>query len=124
VEIRCQWATRATGGSAAVRLAHGDGESVKIVEDPGQIRPLTDGLMQGRPRIRFGGEGLVGERESLTGKFDKRLVPFAVAAGREFQQLVSLDDAAQILVGYRDRMAEGVQQNGVGGLGANSRQGQ
>ena len=89
----------AAGRPAAMRLSHGDGEGVKLVEKPG-LCPLGD--RRRRPaRVRS----------------TRASYPLAVARRRGLDQLVALGDAAQILVGDRDRMAEGVEQNGVGGLG-------
>jgi hypothetical protein len=98
MQIRGQRATGALGGTAAMRLAHGDREGMKLVEEP---RKVLRGI---------GGEGLAGEA-------GQGLICFAIAAGRGRQKLVTLTDAAQVLVGDGDGMAEGVEQDGVCGFG-------
>jgi hypothetical protein len=103
--IRGQRAPGALGGPAAMRFAHGDREGMKFVEEP---RKVLRGI---------GGEGLA--REAGQG-----LICFAIAAGRGRQKLVTLRNAAQVLVGNGDGMAECVEQDGVCGFRANAGQGQ
>ncbi len=86
-------------------FAHGDREGMKLVEEaclaPGGI----------------GGEGLAGEG-------GQRLIPLAIVAGRGQEKPVTLCDAAQVLIGDGNGMAEGVEQDGVCGFQTNTGQGQ
>jgi hypothetical protein len=91
----------AMGGAAAVGLADGYGEGVKLVEEAG---------VAGRG---VGGEGLAGE-------IGEGFVAFG--AGRERKKPVALGDAAEILVGDGDGVVEGVEENGVGSLGTDTRE--
>jgi len=47
---------------------------------------------------------------------DERLIAPAIVTGGGHQKLVALDDAAEILVGYRSWMNQSVEQDGVSGL--------
>ena len=82
-------------------LAHGDREGMKLVEEACLV---TGGI---------GGEGLAGE-------IGQGIVSSALAAGSGHEKLVALSDAAKILVGDGNGMAESVEQNGVGGLRSNA----
>jgi hypothetical protein len=86
-------------------LAHGDGEGMKFVEEP---------------RLVF--RGVRGK--GLAGQIGQGLIALVIAARGWLYKPVTRDDAAQVLVGDRDGMAEGVEQNGVGGLKTYTGQGQ
>ena len=105
MRIDGQRATRAVGGSTAMGLAHGDREGMKLVEE---ARLVSGGI---------GGEGLAGE-------IGQGIVSRAIAAGSGRQKPVALRDAAQVLVGDGNGMAECVEQDGVGGLRSNAGKGQ
>ena len=97
MRIGSQRATRALGGAAAMCFAHGDREGMKLVEEA-RVAPGC-----------IGGEGLAGEG-------GQGFVSLAIVAGRGHEKPVTLCDAAQVLVGDGNGMAEGVEQDGVGGL--------
>jgi hypothetical protein len=86
-------------------FADGDREGMKLVEEP---RMIFCGV---------GGEGLASEG-------GQRLIPLAIVAGRRRKETVALRDAAQVLVGNGNGMAESVEQDGVGGLRTDAGQGQ
>jgi len=92
-------------GSSAMCLAYGNRQSMKLVEEP---------------RLVF----LIIGRKGQTRECSHGAVCLAVIDGRGLEKLVALGDAAQILIGDGDGMAEGVKQNGVGCLGADAGQGQ
>src|ERR1035438_5268667 len=98
-------ATFAICRSAAVRLAHGDRERMKLIEE-------TRMALR-----RVGGKGLAGES-------GERFVAFAIAAGHGWQKMMPLADTAQVLVGNWNRVAKGVEQDGVSSLGTNAWQSQ
>jgi len=93
------------GSFTTVSLAHGDRQSVKLIEEP---RPVC----------------LIIGRESQTCESNHGLVSLAVIDGRGLEKLVAFCDAAQILVSDRDRMAEGVKQDGVGCFRTDAGEGQ
>jgi len=105
MRIGGQRATRALGGAAAMGLAHGDHEGMKLVE---------------KARLDTGGIG----GEDLAGEIGQGIVSREIAAGSGHEKLVALCDAAQILVGDGNGMAESVEQDGVGGLRSNAGQDQ
>jgi hypothetical protein len=78
-------------------LAHGDRECMKLIEEQ---RLVLRGV---------GGEG-------LTGEIGQGVISLAITAGRRRQKPVALGYAAQVLIGDGNRMAEGVEQDRVGGL--------
>ena len=78
-------------------LAHGDGEGMKLVEKASRVC------------WKIGGERLARE-------IGHDLISSAVVAGRGHNEVVPRGDAAQVLVGHGNGMAEGVKQNGIGGL--------
>jgi hypothetical protein len=98
-EIRSQGAIGAMCRFAAVGLAYGNDEGVELVKKAGVAS------------WRVGSEGLESE-------MDKRVVSLGVAMLWGGCKLVALDDAAKILVGHGDGMAEGVEQDSIGGLRA------
>jgi len=97
MRIGGQRAVLATRLSSAMRLAHGHSEGVELAEKTGPA------LLRNR-------------RKSEPGEFGHRLIAFAIALRWWRQQLMALDDASQILVSNRDRMAERIEQNRVDGL--------
>ena len=99
-----QRATRALGCAAAMGFAYGDREGMKLVE-----------------KARLAEGGIAGE--GLADEGGQRLISLAIAAGRGHEEPVTLSDAAQILVGDGNGMAEGVKQDSVGGLRTNAGQG-
>lgn len=105
MRIGGQRATHAVGGAAAMGLAHGHREGMKLVE---KARLVLRGI---------GGEGLAGE-------IGQGIVSRAIAAGRGHEKPVALGNATQVLVGDGNGMAEGVEQNGISGLRTNAGQGQ
>jgi len=100
-QIFGQGTVRATGGFAAMSLAYADNQRMKLIE---KLRPLL--------RV-IGHEGQTRERSH-------GLIPRAIVAGRGRQKPVTLSDAAQVLVGDGNGMAEGVEKDGVGGLGTDA----
>src|ERR1035437_2562178 len=92
MRIGGQRATRALCGSAAMGLAHGYREGMKLVE---------------KARLIFGSIG----GEGLAGEGGQGIVSPAIVAGRGRQQPVTLGDAAQILVGDGNRMSESVERS-------------
>jgi hypothetical protein len=88
-------------GFAAVCLADGNREGMKLVEEPSL-------LFRG-----VGGEGLADES-------GHGLISLAIVAGRGREKPVARTDAAHVLVGDGNGMAEGVKQNGVRGFRANA----
>ena len=84
-----------------MRLAYSDREGVKFVI----VSRVAGDRVEGESRAGKSGECVV-----------------CWACGRERRQLVAFDDAAEILVGDWDRVVEGVEQDGIGSLWANSGQ--
>src|ERR1035437_7047056 len=101
MRIGGQRATRAVGAAAAMGFAHGYCEGMKLVE---------------KARLIFGGSG----GEGLAGEGGQGIVFPAIVAGRGHEKPVALDDAAQILIGDGNWVAESVEQDGVGGFGTNA----
>jgi hypothetical protein len=58
--------------------------------------------------------------ERLAREIGHDLISRAVVAGRGQNEVVPHGDAAQVLVSYGNGMAEGVKENGVGGLRTNA----
>lgn len=89
--------------AATVCLSHCDSQSMKFVEQPG-VSHLC---------IR-----------SKCPPSEICQCVIALQAGAIRKKVVTLSDAAEILVGYWNRKAEGIEQDGVGSLRAYARQGQ
>ena len=105
IEIRGERTTVAEGGSAAMSFAHSDREGMKLVEEPGVVR-----------------RGIIGK--GLAGEIGHGVVSLAIVAGRRREKPVARGDAAQVFVGDGNGMAQGVEQDGVGGLRTDGGQGQ
>ena len=99
VRVLGQRAAGALRPPPAVRFAYGYSEGVKLVEE---ADPMG---------CRLGGEGRLRQ-------VNQRLIAPAVAPRRGSDQLVPFGDAAQVLVGHRNRVVQGIKQDRVGGLRA------
>jgi hypothetical protein len=62
--------------------------------------------------------------ESFLGELNQRRITSLAAVGRGREQLMAFDDAAKILIGYGDRVIEGIEQDGVGRFRTYAGQGQ
>src|SRR5580658_5755897 len=96
-EIVGQRTSLAARRAAAMRLAHRNGERMKLV-----IETQTAGL------------GIAFERAAREGS--ERVVGNFPAAGPRHKQTMARGDSAQVFVGHRDRMMKSVKQDGVRGL--------
>ena len=103
MRVGSQRATLAMCRSPAVRLAHGDRERMKLIEEACMALRRVSG-------------------KSLTGEGGQRLVASSIAAGRGRQKMMPLTDSVQVLVGNWNRVAESVEQDGVSRLRTNARQ--
>ena len=95
VRIAGERAAGAVGDSAAMRLAHGHGERMELVEETAAIGSA------------IGSECLSCER-------NQGFVAFAPRS--RFQQPMAQGDAAQVLVCHRHGVIESVKQDGIGRL--------
>ena len=99
-EIKSQRATLAAGHAAAVPFAGFDDQGVELV--------VVAGESVGRFVVAFRGESLLGEGLDLG--------VFCVVGG----EAVANGDAAEVFVDHHGGDAQGVEENGIGGFGANT----
>ena len=100
-EVECERAAGALGRAATVCLSDSDGQRVEFIE----VQAVRRGRLRGKCEL--------GESMQLA-------VSAVVFDKRRGEQMVALTDAAEVLVGNGDGVAQRVKQDGVRSLRADA----